>query len=121
MVYEYTCEKCTLCTERYVPTFDQADDEVCECGAKLKRVISNTARVEVWDHTSIPEIDPNIHFRSYRHAKEVMRAKGLSSVMSDKSYEKLKPFDCEYAKKNEERLNRQPIVFDMARTRRATG
>ncbi len=115
MIYEYSCEKCTLCTERYVPVFDQADDEVCECGAKLKRVISNTARIDVWNNNFIPEIDKNVRFRSLRHAKEVMRAKGLTTDMPDKSYEKLKVYDLEATKRHEERLMRQPVMVDFGR------
>lgn len=119
MTYDFCCEICGRVEEHYVPTFD-SEDEICgNCGTKMRRLVANSAKIEIWNHTSIPEIDKDIHFRSMRHAREVMRAKGLTTDMPDKSYEKLKNYDCEYQKKNEERLSRQPVVFDMAR--RATG
>lgn len=123
MTFDYECERCTIIEEHYAPTIERADEEVCpNCGAKMKRLIASQAKIDVWHNTSIPEVDKNIHFRSMKHAKEVMRAKGLSSAMSDKSYERLKVYDLEHQKRREERLERQPVVFDMGRkTRRATG
>ena len=120
MTYDFECLPCGIIEERYVHTFAASEDEICaHCGTKMRRLIANSAKIEIWKHTSIPEIDKDIHFRSMRHAKEVRRAKGLSPDMSNKSYEKLKDYDLEAQKRNEERLMRQPVVFDMAR--RATG
>ena len=119
MVFDFCCPDCGNIEEHYLPTF-ASEDEICgQCGTKMQRLVANSAQISVWDHTSIPEIDKDIHFRSMKHAKEVMRAKGLSPDMSNKSYEKLKPYDLEYQKRHEERLSRRPITFDMAR--RVTG
>lgn len=111
MIYEYSCLKCEIHVDRYVHTFDQADDEVCEiCGEKLQRLMSGTDNISVWKHTSIPELDKNIHFRSMKHAKEVASAKNLRI-----NQEPLRVFELEYRRKHEERLMRQPVMVDMGR------
>lgn len=110
MIYEYQCLVCGWEGERYVPTFDQADDEICACGERLERQISATNNISVWKHTSIPEIDPNIHFRGYRHAQEVARAKNLSINPAP-----LKEWDLEYRKRVEEKDCKRPISVDYGR------
>jgi putative FmdB family regulatory protein len=78
MIYDYECPKCGDRCERYVHTFDQADEEYCDCGERLTRLISSSrAVIDVFEKTHIPEIDPNIRFKSWDHAKQVCRDKGL--------------------------------------------
>ena len=117
MVFDFCCPDCGNIEEHYLPTF-ASEDEICgQCGTKMQRLVANSARIEIWKHTHIPEVDKNIHFRSMKHAREVARAKGLRI-----NQDYLMPYDLEYRKKNEERLMRQPVQFDMAKSqRRATG
>ena len=110
MIYDFRCNRCGWEGERFVHTFAQSDDEVCACGERLERLIAATAKIDVWNHTSIPELDPNIHFKSMKHAKEVARAKNLSINTAP-----LKSWDLEYRKRIEERDCRRPVSIDYGR------
>jgi hypothetical protein len=122
MTFDFECPKCGSVEEHYVPTFE-SEDEICgNCGTKMQRLIANSAQISVWKFTHIPEIDGTIRFRSMSHAKEVARAKGLRINQATENTEYLKPYSLELHKREEERLMRQPVHFDMGRhPRRATG
>lgn len=101
MIYEYECPGCGKCVERYVPTFEKADGEFCECGAAMTRIIS-TPKFKVWNQCHIEEIDPNINVRSLKHAKQLCRERGLFV-----KEEPMKGHDVDYAIKQQEKAERK--------------
>lgn len=103
MIYDYECPKCQKACERYVHKFEQADDECCdECGEKLTRVFGvSSVFIEVFEKNYIPEIDPNIRFRSWKHAGEVARDKGLRLHP-----EPIFPKDFDYNRRAQEKQDR---------------
>lgn len=111
MIYDYECA-CGIVEERFVHTFDQADDEVCKCGEKMNRLIAGNAKVDVWDNSYIEEIDPEkkIRVRSLRHAKEIARSQGLSV-----NQDVLSPFDLVHRIHDQEKDARRPYSVDYGR------
>ena len=102
MIYDYECPECGTKSERYVPKFEYADNEVCECGTPLKRVFSlSSVTIDVFEKNYIPEIDPNVRFRSWKHAGEVARDKGLR-LHPEPNF----PKDFDYQRRTQEKQDR---------------